>query len=184
MKRYVRANKYQDAADKKLNWILHIAEALPKIANASSDAEYADAISNLGLFYKKLSKEQAIDAALEQIVYLAEEYKEHSAQSASLPHAKEELLNVCREYGYDPQKLSKCRWGEEAYRLDADAEFGDHHRLCKAIQDKLGVKFDTGLGGSWTAHSSKFKGIDFTVGFEDDLDLDPTGKTSSLQIYF
>lgn len=184
MKRYVRANKYQDAADQKLNWILHIAEALPKIVNASNEAEYADAISNLGLFYKKLNKEQAIDAALEQIAYLAEKYREHSAQSASLPYVKDELLNLCREQGYNPQKLSKCKWGEEAYRLDADAKFGDHHKLCKAIQDKLGVKFDTGLSGSWTAHSSNFEGVDFTVGFQDDYDLDPVGKARSLQIYF
>lgn len=184
MKIYVRANKYQKTVDKELQWILHVAESLHKIADAKNDIEYANAIDGLGKFYANLSKEEALDAALDQLINLAENYKEHLSQLNMLPYVKEELLNVCRDQGYDPILLSKCRWGDEAYRLDADAEFGDHHRLCKAIQDKLGVKFDTGLGGSWTAHSSKFEGVDFTVGFEEDLDLDPTGKTQTLQIYF
>lgn len=184
MKRYIRANSYQNEADKALSHIKIAADALIKIAESEDDEDLGNAVQNLGRYYRQYDKAAALDSIIDQLEYLIEDYKEKAGKARMLPFAKEELLDFCKTQGYSPVKLSKSDWGDESYRLSTDAEFGDHHKLCSAIQKKFGATFDTGLGGSWTAHSGNFDGIRFTVGFERDYDLDPEGKERTLQIYF
>ena len=191
MKRYVRANKYQDAADSNLQKIKRLADALVKISDANNEVELAIATQDLGSWSQGRDKGKTLEGVIDMLEYFIGQYKEDLEKVDRLPYVKEELLNFCREQGYDPVEISlptgmarQFVQGDEVYRLSEDAEFGEHHKLCQAIKDMFNVKFDSGLGGSWTAHSGSFEGVPFTVGFQRDYELDPTGKTSSLQIYF
>lgn len=191
MKRYIRASRYQEDADDNLQKIKRLADALVKISDANNEVELARATQDLGSWSQGRDKNKTLEGVIDMLEYLIGQYKEDLEKANMLPYVKEELLNFCREQGYDPVEISlptgvnrQFVQGDEAYRLSEDAEFGEHHKLCQAIKDMFGVRFDSGLSGSWTAHNASFEGVPFSIGFQRDYELDPTGNTSTLQIYF
>jgi hypothetical protein len=63
--------------------------------------------------------------------------------------------------------------------------FEDLKTVASAVANDFDLKPDTGLiGGSWTSYEFKLYGVSFRIGFERDYEFDPSGKESSLQLYF
>ena len=183
MKRWIRASKYANEASNIERKIQGAAQALVDIIDSEDDEELAEAKKGLGRFADKLSRSESIQAAFQILNYLQKEYEEAVSKDTAYPAVEKDIVDYLKSQGYPMTKLDSI---EDAYVIvPADqAEFKDLRKVCQDLQDKFGVKYATGLSGSWTAHRTQLNGVPFTVGFEPDLDFDPSGQESSLQLIF
>lgn len=191
MKRYVKASRYREEADKYLKWIGVEAQNLADICKAGGDIDKIREIAEKSgnLWEKKRAEQGEIIALIKGIAShvqeLTEQYIQKNASADALPRVKEEVMSFLRSKGY-PLTTTTNDWSKESYVIvPADeAEFKDLNRVCKELTDQFDLKWDTPLSGSWTGHNTKLDGVDFHVSIERDYKFDPAGKESSIQIYF
>lgn len=187
MKRYIRANKHIEQSSKRINQIAITARALADAIESTSEEELRAALSEQGRFIQKLPKDEAVNALFDQLDYLMEDYESEVAKGQEYPVVQADLVNFLKNKGYLMQKMNnKPEWGYEGWIIiPADEyEFKDLNKVCKEISDYFGNKWDTPLSGSWTGHGSSINGINFHVSIQRDYEYDPSGKSSSLQLYF
>ena len=191
MKRYVKASRYREEADKYLKWIGVEAQTLADICKAGGDVDKVRQIveKSGNLWEKKRAEEGDITTLIRgmagQIQDFADQYIQKNASADALPRVKEKVMSFLKSKGY-PLTTTTNNWSKESYVIvPADeAEFKDLNRVCKELTDQFDLKWDTPLSGSWTGNNTKLDGVDFHVSIERDYKFDPTGKESSIQIYF
>lgn len=189
MKRVIRANKYQEKSNRHLEWIAFLGKKLAEVAEINSPEELPEVAEGLGRkFTQANSKEDLMEWIVEELDWYINEFKSQREKSRELPKVKEELITyIDSALGFDLYK-TKTRGDKEAYRIEhpngTEPSHNEMNQICKALIDAFGVKFDEGLGGSWTSHSGHLRGVDFRVGFEEDRELDPSGREDSLQLQF
>lgn len=188
MKKYIKANKYNEEVAQFASKLEFLADNLARVIRANSEHDLELVKQDLGRMYADLNKDECIDAILKNIEYMTEQYRKSSKSVESYPRVEAQLLDFLVSEGYELVELPKSDVGDKAYRItdeyDSDYTIDDMNGLCRDIQSQFGIKWDTALGGSWTSHASTLDGVDFRVGFQRDYDYDPSGDAESLQIVF
>lgn len=176
MKKYVRANRYADETDKNLKQIGFLSRNLSDVIDAT-DTEELEAISRqLGKLYEGHSTDKAflIEAILQNMEWHMKEYREQQSKSNKYPEVESSVLDAAYDFGFDVESTD-----HGFYRLSEDADMKTMNDFCKYLRDNLGVRWETGLYGSWTRHSGSLNGIRVHVGFE--YDPETGGRTLQLE---
>lgn len=190
MKRYVKASKYSDRAERDLKFIGLYGQALSKVADADTTEDIQEAVSLVfgGSALKHLQdKPSAIKAIVDNLGYAVSEYLLESNAEKKRPEVISTIVDYLEGLGYNVTKMqTPPRGADESYVIVPADEcvFEDLKTVASAVAKDFGLKPDTGvIGGSWTSYQFKMDGVSFRIGFEDDKDFDPSGKESSLQFY-
>lgn len=189
MKRIIRASKYSQDADKNLKWLGLYGEALSKLSKATDLDEAKQALSNLGHWGNHVkSIPDAVKGVIDNMGFIASDYLLSTNADKRLPGVRDTIVDYLKGLGYEMTKMkTPPRGSDESYVIIPADEcvFEDLKTVASAVSHDFGLKPDTGvIGGSWTSYQFKMDGVAFRIGFEDDRDFDPTGKESSLQLYF
>ena len=177
MKRYVKAARYREQASQYIKWLAAEAQLLADVCKVADDPQAVlEVVNNGGSLWEKKRAEEGdivnlIKGLSKSVADLATEYLENDTKDKALPQVKEKTKND---------------WSSDSYVVvPADeAEFKDLNRICKELTDQFGIKWDTPLSGSWTGHNGVLDGVNVHVSIERDYEFDPSGKESSIQIYF
>lgn len=183
MRRYIRANRYADTTSKELDWISYLGRNLADVCEAQSSEEVEQILKPMGRIFSIAGgdKAKAIEAIIQNMEWHLKEYRSQQSMSNKYPDVESKVLQAAQDFGFSIYKMDSG-----SYRL-ADPYEADHKTLnefCQYLKDTLGVRWDTGLYGSWTAHSGSLDGIFIHVGFEYDEEYDPSGRTTTLQLEF
>lgn len=187
MKRMIKAARtYQQSATRSLSYLSSLADILSRVAVASSPEELQSALSSSGHFLEVLdNKEQAIKALVDNIDYIASDYLIAMKKSQAAPKVEKELVDFLKGLGYEMKPITPPRGWNKSYRILSidEAESSDLDDVCRAVIKEFAPTGDgTVLGGSWTSHGYTLDGISFKIGFEEDIDADPTRRERSLQL--
>lgn len=194
MKKYVKASKHSVKADKKGKQLSDLGQILFNVASPDyySDEEAAMyTVEELGsMFSYVTNRKEAVHAIVDLINDVASDYLSAQNTHDKMPDVRDYLLDYLRRLGYDAKhhKLNNPPYGADESYVIIPADECTHDDLktvASAIAKGFGIKPDTGvIGGSWTSYQFKLDGVPFRIGFEEDKDFDPSGRESSLQLYF
>lgn len=190
MKRLITsANTYKDSADKNLRYLGALGEALAKLSNATTPDQIHDALSSLGKWFDNVDNiDDAVKAVIDNIEYVSSEYFKESNSAKNVSKVESMIVDYLKGLGYPMTKMDKPPRGYSISYLILPADecyFEDLKTIAAAVANDFDLKPDTGvIGGSWTSYEFKLYGVSFRIGFERDYEFDPSGKESSLQLYF
>lgn len=184
MKKYIRASRYSDEADRNLKFVGFLGSKLHEITSTDDPNQIQQICSDMGKMFSQHADDKAdlIEAILQNMEWHLKEYRYQQTRTNAYPNVTSDVLQAARDFGFSVEQMSD----PDTYRL-ADPEQTNTklmNEFCSYLRKNLGVKWDTGLGGSWTAHSGSIDGITIHVGCERDYDLDPQGGTWTLQLEF
>lgn len=188
MKRCIQASKYSKKADRALRWLSQAGQCLANVASAKDDFSAVEAFNDFyNVGYVKTKKE-AVEFILNSISDIGSEFLLSYSREASLPEVESAVVDYLKSLGYDMAPMSTPPRGADKSYVIIPANECTHEDLksvASAVSREFGLKPDTGIiGGSWTSYEFKMNGVSFRIGFEDDKDFDPSGRESSLQLYF
>ena len=183
MRRYIRANRYTDTTNKELDWISYLGRNLADVCEAQTSEEVEQILKPMGRMFSIVGgdKAEAIEAIIQNLEWHLKEYRRQQSKRDKYSDVESRVLQAAQDFGFSIHKMNS-----RSYRL-ADPDEADHRTMnefCQYLKDTLGVRWDTGLYGSWTAHSGSLDGISIHVGFESDVEYDPSGRTRTLQLEF
>lgn len=189
MKRMIKASRYSDKAEHYKSFLKFYASLLIEACDAETPEDFEKIADGLGRVGKYLTTQKtAIKYVVERLDDAASEYLLSANAEEKLPEVKDEIVSYLKGQGYEMTPLTKLPRGfSEAYVIIPanEAMFEDLKRVASDVSKNFGLKPDTGIiGGSWTSYQFNMDGIKFRIGFEDDLDFDPSGKEVSLQLGF
>lgn len=183
MKKYIRANKYERQTNRNLEYIQFLARNLADVVDADTPEELTLIANRLGKLYEKHTDDKAyiIESILQNLEWHLKEYRDQQSKSKSYPDIMNRVLVLAENYGFNPVSID-----DESYRLadPGDAGIDDMNDFCRYLRENMDIKWQEGLGGSWTSHYGVIKGVGLRVGFDYDGDIDPSGKTRTLQVQF
>ena len=189
MKKVIKASRYSDKAAKYEKWIGIYADIISNVVAAKDNAEMSAALEDAGKMFSRIpNKPEAIKALVHQLSDVVSDYLLATNADASLPAVRDELINYLKQLGYAMTKLSNPPRGfDEAYVIIPADECNNRDliKVASAVCKEFGLRPDTGIiGGSWTSYQFHMNGVAFRIGFEPDLDYDPSGDEYSLQLAF
>lgn len=183
MRRYIRANRYANTTNKELDWLSYLGRNLADICEAQSPEEVEQILKPMGRMFSAAGsdKAEAIERIIQNLEWHLNEYRRQQSKRDKYPDVESSVLQAAQDFGFSVHRMTSG-----SYRL-AEPDEADHktmNEFCLYLKNTLGVRWDTGLYGSWTAHSGSLDGISVHVGFEEDTEYDPSGRTRSLQLEF
>ena len=163
-------------------------QCLANVASAKDDFSAVEALNDFyNVSYVK-TKQEAIEFILDSISDIGSEYLLAQNKESALPQVKSSIIDYLRSLGYNMTQMSNPPRGADDSYVIVPADECTHQDLktvASAVSKEFGLRPDTGvIGGSWTSYEFKMNGVPFRIGFEDDKDFDPSGRESSLQLYF